>query len=116
MEKDIWTEQMNKTKYLPLSSFFENGCRIQIRARICNNGTFLNKSRIDIDCNHSLNASKRAAKKRGLGFNLISLPFEDCGFHHVNRNDVVAIDKYTHRMFDHSLNDESALKIEGVIG
>lgn len=107
---------MNKEKTFLLFSFYENGCRVEIQARIYRNGTFHNKGNINIDPEHSLKTAKNAAKKRGLGFHLISLVHEGRGFHHVNRNDVVCIPKDRHAAIPHRLSDGSALRLEGVIG
>lgn len=107
---------MNKEKSFYLFSLYENGCQVSIQTRIYRNGTFHNKGSMNIDQKNSLNAAKYAAKKRGMGFHLISLIHMGMGFHHVNERDVVCIPKNIHAACSHRISDGSAMRLEGILG
>ena len=102
---------MNKTKTFSLFSFYENGCQIRIQVVIERSGAFRNTGRINIDREHSLKSAIRSAKRRVLGFHLISLVHEGMGFHHINERDVVCIPKDIHMAMSHCLLALSELKI-----
>jgi len=50
-------------------------------------------------------------KRRGLGFNPLSLDHKGCDWHHINEIDVVAVPIWIHRNIKHSLYELSSLKI-----
>ena len=53
-------------------------------------------------------------RRRDLGFHPLSLPLSvPFDWHHVNKNDVVAIQRYIHRAVSHICGDG---KLEGVVG
>lgn len=106
---------MNKHKFISLFSLYEGGFRGRVILRIYRNGTINERGGLKVD-NHRLVEAKRTAKKRELGFHLISLVHEGCGYHHVNFNDVVAIPLDIHAAISHTLLDGSAFNLEGVLG
>ena len=54
------------------------------------------------------------SKRRGYGFNKISLDHDGCEWHHVNSSSVVAMPRHIHQRISHKLGDGNIL--EGVIG
>jgi hypothetical protein len=63
--------------------------------------------------------AKMEKRNRGLGYHRISFYFCGSVWHHVNKIDVVAIDRDIHRHCRHSLNGNvgiPAIKLEGVLG
>ena len=59
-------------------------------------------------------AKANRKRKSQLGFHPISFPLNvSFDWHHVNRNDVVAISRYIHRAIYHICGDD---KLEGVLG
>lgn len=54
------------------------------------------------------------SRRRGYGFNKISLEHDGCQWHHVNLSSVVAMPETIHQRVSHKLGDGN--KLEGVIG
>lgn len=66
-----------------------------------------------------VSAAKAEKQRRGYGFHKISFGFPGCVWHHVNKNDVVAILENIHKFTAHSvvgLHGIPAVGLEGVLG
>ena len=111
-----------KMKEFILMSGRVEGSGWAVRMRITRTGGFQSKGDISVmgKVRKSIikrkNRRQRARRRRNFGFHMISYEHENCAWHHVNRNDVVAVPRLIHERFQHSLIDGSALKLEGVIG
>ena len=104
---------MTKTRTFSLFSFYEEGKRIQIQVRVYRSGSFESKGKINIMWNPGY---LMHAKERGLRFKPLSFWHEGCDFHHINKENVIAVPAWIHEAIQHTLKDGTALRLEGVLG
>lgn len=104
-------------KILTQFSGREEGAFFQIRVDIYPNGTFKGKSHIILWTKSMVREKTRKQQysRRGLGFHKISFKHSGCIWHHPKPDIIVACPENIHKQ-SHSLDNGSALKLEGVLG
>lgn len=106
---------MKKTKTIILFSLYEDRYRFRIQLRVTRSGALRGSANIVIDDN-TITRGRNRDKARGFGFKAISFRHPETEWHHIDKERVVSCPAWIHNEIPHSIEDGSALRLEGILG